>query len=196
MKIKSIFVALVFPFFGLQATLPCDVYLGGWGAVQWLQDDLSEVDIEYKVGFGEGIVLGTEWNENWHLELEFSYHKNGIKDLKVDGNAFGITGKITQKTLFANLIYLYPITCSTRLLVGGGVGWKHDHAVLSGISLPKVQNSDSDVTGQFICGLAHEGINSRFEYFVQYRYLPFDEDFSSHLLVFGINYYVPIFESY
>lgn len=155
---------------------PTGWYLGVEGGANWI----DETDLEFEPitipGFeadfdsGWAVIasVGKRFNGNWRLELELGYRENDVDCINFLGGACipADFGDISQFTQMVNLVHDVPLSDSTALSIGLGVGGNLVESSAPGL----VDNDDYVFAGQAIVQLTHE-ISRSVEFVLSYRYM-------------------------
>lgn len=184
-KTLFLFVLCFYPIC-LEASL-CDYYIGVRGGVTWPQDRITGTDIKYKTGGSTSIFFGEHFLRNCRCEVEGNYRHNHIHDIVIDGKSAKTSGGLDVWSVYLNGYYDFYIDwgyCFVPYL-GAGVGYSREKAHLHSPLLPDTSSTDSKATGQFIVGISFPLLYN-FDFDIDTRIRPFDDDNCSYDLLFGI----------
>lgn len=172
----------------------------------------SFIDLESdsNTGFGFAGAAGYAWPGGLRVEAELAYRQYGLDSLTITriGNITGLSiggfaaeGDVSAFTLMANVAYDFDLGLPFTLFLTGGVG-----TALIGVNDVKTLGvniaDDSDWVGALqFGGGAVFSFRDRWSLETSYRYLvttdpelkdsagdPFDSEFASHNIQFGIRY--------
>lgn len=156
---------------------PAGWYLGVEGGANWIDDTklafepvaITGFEAEFDSGWAVVAAVGKRFDGNWRLELELGYRENDVDCVNFFGGACipGDFGELTQFTQMLNLVHDVPLSDSTALSIGLGVG---GNFVESSAPLLAFDDSDYVFAGQAIVQLTHE-ISRSVEFVLSYRYM-------------------------
>ncbi len=160
----------------LPAHSPAQLYIGaegGWTGLPDRTDDIigvTAVTARFNGGFNAGVRGGWEWGP-WRFEEEYSYRRNGARDL-VGSNFIinGISGNRHTNSIMTNVLYDFTLGYPITPHLGFGIGAAN---VFDGVKLPGIGQLFNNSSWQFgyqgIAGIRYN-LSPTFTLDLDYRY--------------------------
>jgi outer membrane protein OmpA-like peptidoglycan-associated protein len=151
-------------------------YLGVEGGANWIDETklafepvpITGFEAEFDSGWAVIATVGKRFSGNWRLELELGYRENDVDCINFFGGACipADFGELTQFTQMVNLVHDVPLSDSTSLSIGLGVGGNY----IESNAPILVGNDDYVFAGQALVQLTHE-LSRSVEFVLSYRYM-------------------------
>jgi outer membrane protein OmpA-like peptidoglycan-associated protein len=184
MNVKSLLLGTAL---ALSASAAQASHFNGWyfsleGGANWVEDTNVDggvsfpdiTNIEFEDGYGVLGAVGYGWASNWRVEFELGYRQNDVECFVyssfVCGDYGDDEGEIWQFTQFVNVRYDVPMGQRWYLGLGAGIGGM----LVSYEDEDGYHDDDYVLAGQLIGQLGYH-LSSRWDLFVDYRYVVTDD---------------------
>jgi opacity protein-like surface antigen len=189
-------------------TFAAGPYVGIEGGVVFLSDSTlsgpgGSLDLEYKTGFGAGLVGGFDFG-TYRLEGEFAYRTNDHDQVSAFGLSAPADGDTSSIALMVNGYYDFRMVSPTIVpYVGVGIGGAQVSAKLGDPGFPSIIDDDDMVFAyQFMAGVGF-AVNKQVTIDLGYKYFAtadpsfevigtggakLDSEYKSHNVFAGLRY--------
>lgn len=164
-------------------------YAGAIGGLNFIQDDVKHLDLDYDAGYQVGIVGGYAWCNGIRTEAEISYRRNKLDHIKYrteEGRykSHHLCAHTRSFAYMANVLYDISTPWEITPFIGAGIGYADEHTRFSFNDL-HVKGSKHGFAYQAIAGAAYP-ICDNVDLSLEYRFFKGQEDLYNHSLALGL----------